>query len=188
MKKLLALFIILDLIFVGIVIKISSEKQRNVASESANNSELTEGQKQKLEIIQSLHFNKNEEAIILQTNMLQALCASYSLVELKFKAVNMAFSGQEPLVTHAFSCAEIIKNNDLEKLSTNLTDFKTLNKTKEYRYNLSLLKSKSLYSDEDMPSEWRLFEISISGENSFNISEAELNKILGDSSFYFDIK
>lgn len=184
MKKILTIFIILDLIFVGIIFKITTQKSRNIASEE----DLSPGQKQKLEVIESLKLQQGDDSLDLKTDMLQALCANYSLIQLKFKAVNMAFSGQEPLVTNTFSCAQISKNTDRSTLLTKFSDFRSLQTNSEISNEDSQLKAHALYKDEDMPSDWRLFEIAVTGETSFNISEPEINAILGDNSFHFKIK
>lgn len=186
MKKLLAIFIVLDFVFVGMVTKILSEKQRSVAS-LQNRTELTEGQNQKLELIKSLKFSTSAEEILLTTDMMQSLCASYSLIKLKFKALNVAFSGQEPLITHTFSCAEIKKNTEQAILKTAIGDIKSLHTLPLLKKEISQLQAQGIYSDEEMPNEWRLFEIEVSGETSFNISEVELNKILGEDVFKFQL-
>lgn len=186
MKKLLVLFLVLDFIFVGVIVKIFPQKERSIAS-LQNRTELTEGQNQKLELIKSLKFSVSPEEILINTNMMQSLCSSYSLIQLKFKALNVAFSGQEPLIIHTFSCAEILKNTEQETLQTAINDIKSLHKTPLLKKTTSWLQAHGIYSDEEMPNEWRLFEIAISGETSFNISEAELNNVLGEEVFKFNL-
>jgi hypothetical protein len=186
MKKFLILFVILDFVFVGIVLKISTEQQRHLASVTQDNG-LTEGQTQKLDLMNSFRFSATATEIGLSTDRLQSACASYAVIELKFKALNVAFSGQEPLITHSFSCEEIKKDNSLDSLITKIEDFKSLKNQPALKKEASLLKAQSIYSDEEMPNEWRLFEIRFSGASSFSVSEAEINKILGEDSFKFKL-
>ena len=186
MKKLLTLFVILDLIFVGVILKVSSEKERSVAS-LPNEPELTDGQNQKLELISSLKFSHTSEKLALKTDLLQSICFSYSLIELKFKALNVAFSGQQPFISHTFSCAEIKKDTTQQSLITSVADFKSMQKNHLLKKEFSQLIAHGIYSDEELPNEWCLFEIVVSGETNFSISEAELNKILGQDVFKFNL-
>lgn len=186
MKKFLTMFVILDLIFVGVVLKIYSENDRSIAS-LQNQPELTEGQNQKLELIKSFRLSSSQIEVVLNTEMLQSLCVTYSVIELKFKALNVAYSGQEPLITHAFSCAEIKKNTAQDSLRTSIQDLKSLQKNSLLKKEASQLTAHGIYSDEELPNDWRLFSIAVSGEASFNISEAELNKVLGEEAFKFQL-
>lgn len=186
MKKLLTLFVILDFIFIGIILKINSDKQRSVASAEYGIG-LTDGQIQKLEIIRSLKFLTSNEQIVLSTNMLQSLCTTYAVIELKFKALNVAFSGQQPLISHSFSCDEIKKNKEQESLQTLFSDIKSMQKISVLNKETSQLRAYGIFSDEDLPNEWGLFEITVTGINSFVITEAELNKIQGENIFSFEL-
>lgn len=186
MKKFLFLFVILDFVFVGIVLKISIDQKRNLASVTPE-SGLTEGQTQKLDLMNSFKFLSSAVEIALSTDRLQSACASFTVIELKFKALDVAFSGQEPVVTHSFSCEEIKKNSSLDSLITKIEDFKSLRNQQTLKKEASVLKAQSIYSDEEMPNEWRLFEIRFNGITSFSVSEAEINKILGEDSFKFKL-
>lgn len=186
MKKFLIIFVILDLIFVGIILKISSENSRFVAS-VPNEPELTEGQQQKLKLMESFIFNKTEKEIVLRTNYLQSACASFTTIELKFKALNMAFSGEAPLITHTFSCEEIKKDSSVDSLITELADFKSLRNQTVIKKDGSVLNAFAIFSDEELPAEWRLYEVRFSGLESFSVSEAEINKILGEEIFKFSL-
>lgn len=186
MKKIPSLLIILVLIIVGVFFSLSINKERTVANFQTE-TELTEGQRQKLELIMSLKFENNLKDVILTTNLLQSLCSTYSIVELKFKALNVAFSGQQPLISHSFSCAEIQQNNDLQTLNTSIENIKSLQKNPLLKNELSQLTAHGLYSDEELPNEWQLFEIVVSGKISFSITEAELAKFLGTEFFKFSL-
>lgn len=186
MKKFLILFVILDFIFVGIILKISTEQQRQVASVS-DDSELTEGQQQKLELMKSFVFNKTESEVVLRTNMLQAACATYATIELKFKAQGLAFSGEPPSITHSFSCEEIKKDNSLDSMISLIADLKSLRNQPAIKKQISLLRAFAIFSDEELPNEWRLSEIRFGGTESFSISEVEINKVLGEDTFKFSL-
>lgn len=186
MKKLLVLFVILDIVFVGLILKMFSEKERSIASfEGAP--KLTEGQNQKLDLIKSLKFSNSKNEVLLQTDYLQSLCSSYEIVELKFKALNVAFSGQPPLISHSFSCSEISKNPDQEILRTAIADMQLLQKENILKKSESQLRAFGIFADEELPQVWALFEIAVSGTISFTISEAELNEILPTENFRFSL-
>lgn len=187
MKKILILFVLLDLVFVGVILKITNEDNRRFVASVTGDAELTEGQQQKLDLMKSFIFNKTESEVILRTNTLQAACASFTTIELKFKALNMAFSGQEPLITHTFSCEEIKKDTSSDSMVTALSDLKSLRTEPVIKKQSSVLAAHAIYSDEEMPNDWRLFEIRFSGSQSFSISEVEINKILGEEIFKFSL-
>lgn len=190
MKKFLSLFILLNFIFVGLILKISSDKKRSIASQQDENesaSELTPGQKRKIELIKSLVFTRTSSGVMLKTDNLQILCDSNTFVELKYKALNIAVSGQEPMISHKFSCDEIKKNATQEGLFTSIADIRSMHKSSLLKKDFSELRAQGIYSDEDLPNHWRLFEISIIGENDFNIFEVEINKFLGEKVFKFSL-
>ncbi len=182
MKKFLILFVVLDFIFVGVVLKIFSENERSIASLEQENP-LSDGKAQKLELIKSLKLITSNDEITLDTNLLQSLCASYEIVELKFKAINVAFSGQPPLISHTYSCSEVRKKPEQQALVTTVADFRSMKTQNLIKKPESQLKAFGLFSDEDLPAEWQLYEISVSGELSFTISEAEFNQVLGINFF-----
>lgn len=186
MKKFLIIFAILDLIFVGVILNINSQKERSIAS-SESGKRLTAGQNQKLELIQSFQFSSSLNDVALTTDYLQSLCTLYDNIELKFKAINIAFSGQQPFISHSFSCSEIKKEADLDSLRTSIADIKSLQKKPVLKKDSGELRAVGIYSDEELPKEWLLYEIVVSGEISFTISEAELNKALGLENFKFKL-
>lgn len=186
MKKLLVLFVILDFVFVGVILKLFSEKERSIAS-FEDSPKLTEGQNQKLDLIKSFKFSFSKDEVLLQTDYLQSLCSSYDIVELKFKALNVAFSGQPPLISHSFSCIQIGKNPDQEILRTAIADLRSLQKENIMKKNESQLRAFGVFADEELPNDWALFEIAVSGTISFIISEAELNEVLPTESFRFQL-
>lgn len=184
MKKLLVLFVALDLIFVGVIVKISSPQQRTIAS---NSEQMTEGQKQKEELIQSFVFSKQNDSVVLKTENLQSLCASYKYLKIKFKANEFAVSGQAPLIINSYSCDEILKNSEQDSLSTDLKDFTQLRKTKAF----GSLSSVALFADEELPTDWKFFEFEVTGDDPqqdhFTVNEAELNTYLGNENLIFQI-
>lgn len=186
MKKLLILFVVLDLVFVGVILRLFSEKERNIAN-FEDSPKLTDGQNQKLDLIKSFKFSFSKDDVLLQTDYLQSLCASYDIVELRFKAVNVAFSGQPPLIIHSFSCAEIGKNPDQEILRTAMTDLRLMQQENLLKKNESQLRAYGIFADEDLPNDWALFEIAVTGKINFTISEAELNEILPSENFKFQL-
>ena len=184
MKKLLIFFVILDFVFVGVILKIFAEKERSIAS-LEDQPKLTHGQNQKLDLIKSLKFSTSKEAVELQTEYLQPLCSTYDIVEMKFKAVNVAFSGQPPKISHAFTCVEISKHQERESLKTAIADLRSMQKNSLLKKNESQLRAFGIFSDEDFPNEWVLYEIAVTGKISFIISEAELNEFLPSEDFRF---
>lgn len=186
MKKLLVLFVILDFVFIGVILKLFNEKERSIAS-FEDSPKLTEGQNQKLDLIKSLKFSFSKDEVLLQTDYLQSLCGSYQIVELKFKAVNVAFSGQAPLISHSFSCTKIGKNPDQEILRTAIADLRSLQRESVLSKNESQLRAFGIFADEELPNDWVLFEIAVSGTINFTISEVELNEILPSENFQFSL-
>lgn len=181
MKKILLLFFVLDLIFVGVLLKFNHQRAkpgRTVASaedEAAPTEDLmnglTEGQAQKLELLRSLEFSKTDQKITLKTGYLQSICAGYSLITLKFKAVDMAVSGQAPEVAHTYSCALIQQDSSQDRLETDVAAFLALQQPNED----PALRAVGFFPGEDFPDRWKLYEIQVSGELSFTVNEAELD-------------
>ncbi len=188
MKKWLILFVMVDFIFVGLVLKLSTTNQRNIANDGDPfYSELTEGQKNKYDFVKSFQFSMDNENLTLQTDRLQALCETNSVVELKFKAVAIAYAGVHPSVSHIYSCENIRKDMSRLSLSTSIQNFIGLHKKSELKLVDSLLKASKLYSDEEFPAEWTLAEVIVSGELNFSVSEAELEKAHPDHQFVFNV-
>lgn len=188
MKKWLILFAIIDFIFVGIVLKISTRNQRTIATEEDRfYSDLTDGQKSKYDFVKSFQFTADSDQLVLTTDRLQALCQTDSMVELKFQAVNVAYAGLHPSISHIYSCQKIRKDLSLTSLQTTLRDFKSLHKTALVKLYDSELRAVKVYSDEDFPSDWILSDIIVSGELNFSISTAEMDKVHKDHRFEFNI-
>ncbi len=188
MKKWLILFAIVDFIFVGIVLKISTSNQRTIATEADRfYSDLSDGQKNKFDFVKSFQFTANSENLVLTTDRLQALCQTNSIVEIKFQAVKVAYAGLHPSISHFYSCENIRKDISVTSLKTNLSDFKSLHKTAMIKLSESELRAVKVYSDEEFPSDWILSEIIVTGELNFNISTAELDKVHNDHRFEFSI-
>lgn len=190
MKKWLVLFLIIDFIFIGLVLKLSNEKTRSIANleqPTIDTNQLSEGQQRKLSLIQSLNFNINSQKISLKSNFLQAYCSAYSMIEVKFKALNQATAGLSPSISHKFSCENFRKDNSLSSLETPLQLFKDLQFKKRIELNGSLLISNNLFSDEEFPNEWSLDEIIFYGSSTFSISNIELQTVLTNQIFQFDI-
>ena len=188
MKKWLIIFVMVDFIFVGLVLKLSTMNQRNIANDGDPfYSELTEGQKNKYDFVKSFQFLTDNENLTLQTDRLQALCETNSLVELKFKALNVAYAGVHPSVSHIYSCENIRKDLSRLSLSTSIQNFMELHKKAELKLSDSQLKASKLYSDEEFPAEWSLAEVIVSGEMNFSVSEAELEKAHPDHQFEFNV-
>lgn len=173
MKKILLLFVLLDMVFVGVILKMnpSPQRQQRFVAETADTG-LTEGQTQKLNLIQNLVFSKTDQKITLQTDYLQLICESAALITLKFKATDVAVSGQPPQISHTHSCANLQQNIASNWLETDTADFQALHR----RDDIAGLKAHALFRDEEFPQHWTLFEIQISGELNFTIHEAELNQ------------
>lgn len=189
MKKWLVLFAIVDLIFVGLVLKISTPNKRNIASheEEAFYAELTEGQKNKYDFVKSFEFIANTEELTLSTDRLQALCQTQSMIELKFKAVNVAYAGSHPSISHIYSCENIRKDVSTMALSTSVADFKALHTTALLRLEDSELRARQVYSDEDFPEDWILSDMIVTGEMNFTVNTAEMEKVHPDHRFEFKL-
>lgn len=188
MKKWLVLFAIVDLIFVGIVLKISTTNQRTIANESDQfYSDLSDGQKNKYDFVKSFQFTASNEKIVLITDRLQALCQTKSLVEVKFKAVNVAYAGLHPSISHIFSCENIRKDVSVMSLLTTIDDFKALHKTTTLQLTDSEMRATKVYADEDFPTEWILSDVIVTGELNFSVSSVEMDKVHTDHRFEFSI-
>ena len=187
MKKFLILFILLDFAFVGVILTINSAPTRNISTvTTSETSGLTEGQQNKWHLIKGFHFQKKSESIELQTDQLQMICDTSSLVELRFLAQNVAIGGESPSISHIFSCIELKKNLSQSVLSTSLVDFKLMHQQKKLQLQQSELTSNQIYASEEFPTLWKLAEIKISGDSTFTINQYEIEKVLQDS-FFFEI-
>lgn len=182
MKKMLLAFIVFDLFFVALILTISSHKTRYIASDSLSELQvdpnLSEGQKNKWILVQSLKFEADETSLQLTTDKLQMICETSTSIELVYHARNMAVAGEAPAISHTFSCQEIKKDLAISTLSTRLDDFKDIHTQKRLAFVGNEITSKGVYSDEPFPKEWRLAEIKIIGPNTFTINEYEIEKTL----------
>lgn len=187
MKKFLILFILLDLIFVGVILTLKTGPSRNISSVSTTEIPgLTEGQQNKWRLIQSFHFKKNVDSLDLETDQLQVICDTSSLIELRFLAQNIAIGGESPSISHVYSCFEIKKDQNKIKLSTSLTDFRLMHQQKKLHLQQSELASNQIYASEEFPTDWKLAEIKIIGASTFTINQFEIEKVLR-TSFGFQI-
>lgn len=190
MKKWLSLFIIIDFIFIGLVLLLSNEKTRSIANleqTTIDTNQLSEGQQRKLSLIQSLNFKVDSQKISLDSNFLQAYCSAYSIIEVKFKALNQATAGQSPTILHKFSCENFRNDNSLSSLETPLKLFIDIQFKKRIDLVGSQLISNNLFSDEEFPNEWSLDEIIFYGSSTFSISNIELQTIFNNQIFQFDL-
>lgn len=187
MKIVLILFVLLDFIFVGLILTLQPQTTRSVSSVSTNeNAGLSEGQQNKWRLIQSFHFQKNSVSLEFETDQLQSICDTSSLVELRFIAQNQAFSGESPSISHVYSCYELKKDLAKITLSTSLDDFRLMHQQKKLQLQQSQLTSNHIYASEDFPTDWKLAEIKISGASTFTINQFEIEKVL-QNSFVFQI-
>lgn len=173
MKKLLLLFIALDLIFVGTILKNQNEKKRGIASSS---SILTEAQQQKKDFIQSLQFQTTAESFIVETSYLQALCASYAHISLQFKAVEVAVSGVAPTITSSFSCSQILNNPRQNYLLTRFDDFHAAHARQP---TSGYVRAQGAFPNEAIEKDWQLSSLIVGGGSNeeatqFTVNEAEL--------------
>ncbi len=185
MKKWLILFVVVDFIFVGLVLKVSTQNERRIASVTTD--ELTKGQQQKFDLVKSFQFTATNEQLVLQSDKLQMICDSSSLIEVKYSAMNVAYAGQQPTISHVFSCAHIKIDQSLNTLTTSIESFKSMHKNKQLSLNASVLTAAQVYSDEDFPTEWKVSEISITGTSTFIINQFEIDKAHTIDAFNFKI-
>jgi hypothetical protein len=187
MKKLLALFVLLDLVFVAMVLRLNAPttSDRGLASSE----ELSDGQRQKQDLIKSLTLTSSATDFTLRTEYLQSLCASYRNIALKFKAPNMAVSGTPPTFTSAFSCETIQQDSSTDSLKTLFSDFFAAQKKEQTQ---GYVTAHAVFSDETLEPTWQLFEIEVSGgaepgAEHFSISEAELLLYLSQAQLSFQV-
>ncbi len=189
MKKLLFAFVVLDFLFLGSIWFSNSEDSRQIASTgiSTLTGEL-DGKAQKLNLIKSLQFNVTDLSIELRIPDLPEICADKTIVVLNFKAIDVAFAGENPQIKHSFSCKSIVdKPNNFEALTTEKKDLYNMHKQNLLKLSNSDLRATGLYEDEEMPAKWKLFEVQFSGETSFTITEAEFNTYIGAETLHFQI-
>lgn len=189
MKKWLILFILVDFVFIGLVLRLSTENQRHMASfDDSFYKELSAGQKIKYDFVESLNFSMDDEDLTLSTNRLQSLCLSASLIEIKFVAANVAYAGGRPTISHTYSCENIKKDSAAINLKTPIKEFVSIHKAKKIKLAESEMSSTLVYSDEDFPADWLLSELIVSGEEShFTVTTAELEKVHPDHRFEFNV-
>lgn len=187
MKKLLILFVLLDLVFVCTVLKLNSTNStRGLAS---TEDELSEGQKQKQDLIKSFSLTNSSTDFTIKTEYLQSLCASYHTIVLKFKAPHVAVSGTPPTFSSAFSCESILHNPNQDSLKTLFSDFYAAQRKQQTQ---GYITAHAIFADEALEPAWQLFEVEISGgteagADHFTISEAELLHYLSQSQLSFQI-
>lgn len=181
MKKLLVLFVIIDFIFIGLVIKLNMPNPSRVISSTDDSFDnLTEGQKNKLNLIKTLNFEINEADVSLKTDKLQMICETTGLIELKFLALNVAYAGIQPAISHIYSCEKIKQDQNQTQLITPFSEFKKMHQLKKLELNGSQLIANQVYPDEEFPTNWQLVEINISGTNTFSINKYEIEKVLSE--------
>ncbi len=187
MKKFSVLFVLLDFIFVGFVLTYSNQSSRTISSVSSSHlGNLSEGQKNKYNLIKSFKFQQDSQNLILQTDLLQMICETSSLIELKFTAQNISFDGVSPTISNTYSCLELKKDLSVIQLITSRIDFQKTQQENPLSLAQSQLKAVNIYATEEFPSQWRLAEVKISGSNTFTINEFEIAKVL-QQNFDFDI-
>lgn len=182
MKKLLIIFVLLDFIFVGLVLHYSQRPSRTVSStRSTEFEDLTEGQKNKWQLVETFRFDATDSQLQFSTDKLQMICETSTLIELRYFAQNVAYAGTHPAVKHTFSCDAIKKDQSIVTLVTPLDLFRQIHKLKRADLETSQMMATQLFSDEELPQQWRLAEVYIAGENVFTINEYEIEKVLGRS-------
>lgn len=182
MKKFLVLFLVLDFVFVGLILTIASRKSREIASVPATSiDDLSSGQKNKWNLVESLLFQKTTSRVSLDCSKLQLICDTSSLIELRFQAQNRAFSGRAPLISHTYSCEQIKKDQTQTSLTTEISDLRKMQNLKLLDLPSSQLRASDLYSTEEFPQNWRLIEVKISGPFTFVINEFEIAKVLNQN-------
>lgn len=182
MKKWLMLFVMIDFVFVGLVLKYSNQPNRQIASVensdgASDQNEMTDGQKSKLALTQSFQLNLSQLVISVTSDKLQMICETSSIIELKFEALNVAYAGAKPTIQHDFSCANIKKDLSTRSLETKIDDFKSMRKNKKIDLAGSSLLASQVYSDEEFPEQWKLTEINITGPATFSINRYELEHV-----------
>ena len=188
MKKWLILFVLVDFIFVGLVLKLSSENQRNIAgSKDASYSEMSDGQKLKYDLVQSFSFLADQDHLILKTNRLQSICETALRIEVSFAAINVAIAGTQPAIKHLFKCEVIKQNLAQSELMTSVKDFFAIQNLKKMTLADGELQAFMVYADEEFPNDWKLNEIKVIGESSFTITNDELEKVHTDHRFEFTL-
>jgi hypothetical protein len=188
MKKWLILFAIIDFIFVGVVLKISTSNQRNVATyNDPFYAELNEGQKNKYDFVKSFQFLANADQLVLTTDRLQSLCQSDSMVEVKFTAINVAYAGVHPSISHIYSCENVRKDVSNSSLITRMQDFMSMHKVRELKLEDSQMTASQVYPGEDFPTEWILSDLIVTGGMNFAITTVELDKVHTDHRFEFSL-
>jgi hypothetical protein len=185
MKKWLILFAVIDFMFVGLVLKYSSSNERAIASLDSE-TELTSGQKNKMELVQSFQLDATDTMISFVSDHLQMICDTSSMIELKFQAINVAYAGEQPTIIHTYSCQEIKKDLSRQSLVTQMADFKSMQHSKKLNLGTDILTAEQIYSDETFPESWKLTELKISGPSTFTINQFEIEKIHA-SAFEFKV-
>jgi len=183
MKKMLLIFMLLDFAFVGLVLYVAqNDNRRSVASANLAGSDqpegLTEGQKNKWQLVRTFQFDFDGKQIQFSTDKLQVICEVSSLIELRFLAQNVAVAGQAPTISAVFSCDSIRKNQSQISLNILIDDFKKMHEQKVLTLDGYELRAYGIYHDEPMPTSWRLAEVKISGTYNFIINEYEIEKTL----------
>lgn len=129
---------------------------RFIASEG-----LTDGQRDKVALIESLRLSSTPEAILLETSFLGTVCASASEIELSLAASGVAIDGESPVSKWKFKCGEETAGGEL-------------------RVSLEELRA-AYFPGEKFPEKWFLKGIEVRGESAFGVSEYEIEKVRGSA-------
>jgi|GEM_PF-6944459 len=140
---------------------------------------LTEGQRDKKKLIESLHFSTDPESLLLTTEFLPNLCLTATELEVIFAAKDFAIDGEAPTISHIFFCEKLGQNLADGSLRVEWSDFLSMHKNNEAPTENGELKSKLIFAQEKFPARWYLSEIQVRGTSNFSVTEPEFTKILG---------
>lgn len=151
---------------------------RQMASDPSETG-LTEGQRDKKKLIESLQFSTDPESLLLITEYLPNLCLTATELELVFAAKDFAVDGEAPTISHTFFCEKLGQSLADGRLRLEWSDFLGMHKKHEASTENGELKSKLIFAQEKFPEAWFLREIQVRGTSNFSITEPEFTKILG---------
>lgn len=140
----------------------------------------TEGQRDKVMLIESLRLQKDSERIVLETAFLDSICRTALEIDVVFAAREQAIDGESPSITHTFDCSRLATGKASE-LRTELGDFLAVNANGAQETRFGTLRARLIFAGEKFPRKWMLKELRVRGESAFAISEFELEKIRGSS-------
>lgn len=175
-KQIRAPLILFILALAGLGFWWVGDPQRYIASDG-----LTEGQRDKVMLIESLRVRADAAGVILETGYLESLCGSAREIEVVYAARDQAIDGESPTIAHVFHCERLAGQGKPGELMIARNDFLTASSAAERETATGTLRARLIFPGAPFPRKWMVQGISVRGESPFGISLFEIEKVRGSA-------